>query len=245
MIRFALLSIATLMLLPSSEAYCREQSKAKHKVLERSETIGPIAVPAIGLPSNKDGEAFDKEKYEKELLDRLAVVVKELEEQGIRGGQPVWLVVPMTDIERSAIVTPKVKAPGLSKLHIINISYTAEDYTAWKNHKYGRIEIKVSSDFGELSINFSDWSKEASNGIKSAVNSFYSQYPAKKWSTKATNAIRSGQVFVGMTKPQVMASIGRAYEINRTVGKWGVHEQWCYDGMYLYFENKVLKSWQD
>jgi len=28
--------------------------------------------------------------------------------------------------------------------------------------------------------------------------------------------------------------------INKSHGSWGTHEQWIYDGGYLYFENGVL-----
>jgi hypothetical protein len=53
-----------------------------------------------------------------------------------------------------------------------------------------------------------------------------------------------------MTKDEVVASWGNPYDINRTVGSWGVHEQWVYgenisNRKYYYFENGVLTSWQD
>jgi len=48
-----------------------------------------------------------------------------------------------------------------------------------------------------------------------------------------------------MTKEQVLASWGKPEDINRSVGRWGVHEQWIYDSTYLYFENGILTSFQD
>lgn len=62
------------------------------------------------------------------------------------------------------------------------------------------------------------------------------------------DAILRGAAVIGMTEEQVIASLGRPYEINRTVGEWGVHEQWIYSryyGPYLYFEDGILTSWQD
>lgn len=54
---------------------------------------------------------------------------------------------------------------------------------------------------------------------------------------------------IGMTKKQVIAIWGKPNDINRTVGSWGIHEQWVYsyvgDGCYLYFEDGRLTSWQD
>ena len=43
----------------------------------------------------------------------------------------------------------------------------------------------------------------------------------------------------------VRASWGKPDDINRSVGPWGVHEQWVYGYKYLYFEDGSLTSWQD
>lgn len=40
-------------------------------------------------------------------------------------------------------------------------------------------------------------------------------------------------------------SLGKPETINKTVGSWGVHEQWVYGDTYLYFENNVLKSYSN
>lgn len=51
---------------------------------------------------------------------------------------------------------------------------------------------------------------------------------------------------LGMTKAMVIDSWGQPQDINRTVGSWGVHEQWVYgNSTYVYFENGKLTSWQD
>ena len=61
--------------------------------------------------------------------------------------------------------------------------------------------------------------------------------------------ILAGRVHLGMTREQVIASIGHhGNKINRSVGDWGVHEQWIYGEhyhTYYYFENGILTSWQD
>jgi len=69
----------------------------------------------------------------------------------------------------------------------------------------------------------------------------------KKWGKKTAKAIMEKEVFIGMTKEQVVASWGSPTDINRTVGSWGVHEQWIYNdyGPYLYFENGRLTAFQD
>lgn len=69
----------------------------------------------------------------------------------------------------------------------------------------------------------------------------------KKWGKKTVKAIMEEKVFIGMTKAQVKASWGSPKDINRSVGSWGVHEQWIYGdfGPYLYFENGRLTAFQD
>lgn len=62
--------------------------------------------------------------------------------------------------------------------------------------------------------------------------------------------IGSGNVIAGMSPKAAVGSWGPPYEINRSTGSWGVHEQWVYkrgnySHKYLYFENGKLTSWQD
>jgi hypothetical protein len=78
------------------------------------------------------------------------------------------------------------------------------------------------------------------------------QHPDWPWAT-----ITAQEVVLGMTGDMVKASWGDPYDINRSVGSWGVHEQWVYGDTwwfgstlidsrrYLYFENGILTSWQD
>ena len=63
-------------------------------------------------------------------------------------------------------------------------------------------------------------------------------------------AILKGQIILGMTEAMVTATWGQPGDINRSVGSYGVHEQWVYgdtttERYFLYFENGVLTSWQE
>lgn len=67
---------------------------------------------------------------------------------------------------------------------------------------------------------------------------------------KTKEYILAGTVHRGMTKEQILAGKGNPTRINRSVGSWGIHEQWIYgryinNRIYLYFENGILTSWQD
>lgn len=63
-------------------------------------------------------------------------------------------------------------------------------------------------------------------------------------------AIERGQVFIGMTEEEVVASWGRPSKINRSQTARSISEQWIYrrasigDDQYLYLENGVLRSIQ-
>jgi len=63
--------------------------------------------------------------------------------------------------------------------------------------------------------------------------------------SKIRNYILTEKICLGMTAEQVRVSWGNPYDINRTVGSWGSHEQWVYGEKYLYFDNGILTSWQD
>jgi len=68
------------------------------------------------------------------------------------------------------------------------------------------------------------------------------------WSDRVKDTIMKGEIYIGMTDDQVKASWGLPKDINRSVGSWGVHEQWIYKKnktYYLYVKNNVLTSWQD
>lgn len=53
------------------------------------------------------------------------------------------------------------------------------------------------------------------------------------------------KIWLGMTDKMARESWGNPKEINRSVGSWGIHEQWIYNNTYLYFENGLLTSWQE
>ncbi len=56
--------------------------------------------------------------------------------------------------------------------------------------------------------------------------------------------IKKQRIQLGMTPCMAIAAWGRPDDINRSVGSFGVHEQWVYPANYLYFQDGVLTSFQ-
>jgi hypothetical protein len=76
------------------------------------------------------------------------------------------------------------------------------------------------------------------------------------WSQKHEGTFYTPQFVWGMSRDSVMIVAGRPDEISRSMGSFGVHEQWIYErgynkGMkdgrtkYVYIENGKLTSIQD
>ena len=73
----------------------------------------------------------------------------------------------------------------------------------------------------------------------------YNNNLIKKFGKYYAKLILSNKVQIGMTKEMVRESWGDPDDINRTIGSFGVHEQWCYGYQYLYFEDGKLTVMQD
>ena len=68
---------------------------------------------------------------------------------------------------------------------------------------------------------------------------------AKGWSKTVEDAVVQRKIFLGMTADQVREAWGPPQQINKTLTRYGEHEQWVYGlGQYLYFENGHLSSIQ-
>lgn len=72
-------------------------------------------------------------------------------------------------------------------------------------------------------------------------------YLIEEYGLKLAYKLKSGTYWRGMSKKMAIDGVGKPDEINKTTGSWGIHEQWVYrkKGIYLYFENGKLTSYQD
>jgi len=68
----------------------------------------------------------------------------------------------------------------------------------------------------------------------------------KKFGKITYEKLKKKFYWLGMTTEMARISLGSPNDINRNVGSWGIHEQWVYNNrIYLYFENSILKSYQN
>lgn len=73
----------------------------------------------------------------------------------------------------------------------------------------------------------------------------YKNKLTKKYGASTADKLLKGYIWLGMTKEMAKISLGDPRNINRSVGSWGVKEQWVYHSVYLYFDNGILSSYQD
>ena len=155
---------------------------------------------------------------------------KIFKEIGIYKGQSLWLKYPKSEL------------PGLTKIKI-------KDYK-FKDDKY-LPSIKCYAEGGDRDVEIDFFYDDQPKYVIAQIReTFYIKDPSpivSKWGKRVLTAIKKGKVFIGMNKEQVRLSWGLPQEINKSGGKWGLHEQWIYGdfGPYLYFENNKLTSWQD
>lgn len=58
------------------------------------------------------------------------------------------------------------------------------------------------------------------------------------------NKLLKSELWIGMTYEMALISAGKPRKINTTVTSFGSSEQWVYVGMYLYFNDGILTSFQ-
>lgn len=68
----------------------------------------------------------------------------------------------------------------------------------------------------------------------------------KKYDGNIAWKIIRHEYWIGMTTEMARDSLGSPADINKSIGSWGIHEQWVYSHeVYLYFENDKLTSYQN
>lgn len=103
---------------------------------------------------------------------------------------------------------------------------------------------KLEKEFQKQSLTAENERKYNENFIKNQNKRIESV--KKKYSPQIASRIIKNEIWLGMTKDMAYSSIGFPTKINRTVLANLVSEQWVYaNGLFLYFDNDILKAWQD
>ncbi len=127
-----------------------------------------------------------------------------------------------------------------------NLVWTIKDITLINSQSYKGLGYILSSD--SMPDCFTSYYLNSFENYDEFVKS---QQEKKEWEQKMirtygkTNGklIIDGRVKIGFTKKMCEEAWGKPSEINKSIGSWGVHEQWVYGlGSYLYFENGKLTS---
>jgi hypothetical protein len=178
--------------------------------------------PRLDSDIQKELSLIDAEQSKKKHTSLQQQLTSYLKRNGIAVGKTVWLKGKKNEI------------PSLTKIKIKSINLLErDDYTV----KYVRFDIIWAGK--ETSLTF----EGETDGSFTAF--FSTKDIIAAWGKRIVAAIRAEQVLLGMTHDQVAAAWGVPNDINRSGGRWGIHEQWVYDSAYLYFENGKLTSWQN
>jgi hypothetical protein len=71
------------------------------------------------------------------------------------------------------------------------------------------------------------------------------QTRAKDWPRAIRKLVIEGKIEIDMTQEQVMVSWGKPDQINQSEGGWKVYEEWVYGSTYLYFEQGILRNYEE
>ena len=109
--------------------------------------------------------------------------------------------------------------------------------------KHGYI---VPATLREVPIEIQKIKRERESAKKTKLSGEEKKKLIEKWGEVVARRVSAGQIWIGMTDQMARESIGSPKSKNKSTYSFGVHEQWIYpNNKYLYFENGVLKSWQD
>lgn len=189
----------------------------------------------------------EKERAEKEKLKNDIITM--LEKHDIYKGKTLWA---KEELQRLPIYT---------KITVTDVMVSEQDFIGNRKiilnvNSYGKGVAELSYNYtvtrnldNLISIIEKDFFKTEKEVIarKNTVAAEEKSAAEKRAAAKkrAETEAEKRKVYIGMSKDDVLKRWGKPENINRTVGSWGVHEQWVYGQTYLYFKNGIMTSFQD
>lgn len=132
------------------------------------------------------------------------------------------------------IFIPLINTPNLFDTEIKDDDYLIEE----RHLVLSSIYEKEREEYNQKKLTIEKQKNEEKKLREKSIIKKYGSYYGK--------LILQEKVALGMSKDMVRESWGTPSDINRTIGNFGVHEQWVYEsGNYLYFENGKLTTIQD
>ncbi len=200
-------------------------------------TVEIYSQEIIGTPKSKYGKYITAEPHYQTKANRLVFIAYKDS-----------VFVDSIFCDRYGDLWCKVRAKGHSGYYNLNELYFENDNEAIvdsiskiRTKEYKAIEQKIRQEEKEIAL------KEEQEELVLKEKLFKERKVSliKKYGKKNAQRIIDKKIWLGMSNEMARESWGEPNDINRTVGRWGVHEQWVYDGTYLYFENGKLTGWQD
>lgn len=141
----------------------------------------------------------------------------------------------------------EVKVSKLQPLTVKNI------VAGWGDNRPVRFILETENgETGFVDINFSGSNTTNSGRYLYRFEDFFSEINPKEvydWSEEVWQTIEKAEPKIGMTKDQLILSIGKPTSINNTTTEGTRSEQWVYERSsfygYIYFENGKLSAIQD
>lgn len=157
-------------------------------------------------------------------------------------GATLWpLINKLMTYDESKSSWPIIKIKKLTPLKVIRIG------CAWDNKTPVRIVLQTpDGQEGFVDVNVS-----GTNIPEPLKDTFYEKFVEEdlhakyKWPKSVWQAIEESRLLIGMNTRQAELCVGKPMEINTTLLKGLIKEQWVYENnYYLYFQNDTLTAIQ-
>ena len=203
-----------------------EADKLKKSIKQKSDSLSSIEMEILELETDEFLKDQDKDDgYKFEGIVRNSVDITE------------------TDVTFSKVVGNVKKGQKVTLLDYVCGSYLIECGTT----KGYILDSDLLSPTDEMLDFIADCElKHEMNDFEKKEESLRKELN-KKFSKEITEKLINGYYWIGMTDIMALISLGAPDKTNRTVGTWGVKEQWIYrdNDLYLYFKNGKLESYRN
>jgi len=137
------------------------------------------------------------------------------------------------------------------KLNMEDVQFTGKKASIPQKNTFYEVTYEMNTEYTEKILG---WIDEKSGIRRSSKNTeemikLLQDLSRTLWPLRIQNDILAGNIRIGFTPEQVALSWGNPDHINITRTLVGVHEQWVYGenpfpNSYVYFENRLVKSWE-